>query len=86
MVGTLIHRTWRAGDPIGGGALFFPSKSARDKYAKKCRDEIIEGMARQVVGLATLAQRRAFIDACPESLRDTLKARVSKMWRAKQGK
>ncbi len=34
----MIPRTWRAGDPIGGGALFFPSKSARDKYAKKCRD------------------------------------------------
>lgn len=85
MVEALIHRTWRAGDPIGGGALFFPSKSARDKYAKKCRDEIIEGMARQVAGLATLAQRRDFIGKCPEGLRDTLKARIKQMWRAKQG-
>ena len=85
MVGTLMHRTWRAGDPIGGGALCFPSAYIRSEYADRCRDEIIEGMARQVVGLATLAQRRAFIGRCPEGLRDTLKARIKQMWRAKQG-
>ena len=85
-MGALIHRTWRAGDPIGGGALFFPSNAARDKYAKKCRAEIIDGMARKAVGLATLAQRRAFIDACPEHLQGALKARLRQMWREKQGK
>ncbi len=75
-MGALIPRTWRAGDPIGGGALFFPSKAARSKYAEKCRDEIIDGMARKAMGLATLAQRRAFIDACPEGLQGALKGKV----------
>ena len=80
----MIPRTWRAGDPIGGGALFFPSKAARSKYAKKCRDEIIDGMARKAVGLATLAQRRAFIDACPEHLQGALKARLRQMWGSRE--
>ena len=81
----MIHRTWRVADPIGGGALCFSSDHIRSKYAAKCRGEIIEGMARQVAGLATLAQRRAFIDKCPECLQDTLKARIKQMWRATQG-
>jgi len=71
------------GDPIGGGALEFNSKSQREQYHKACMAQQIEGLARHAVNLQTRTQRKDFIEQCPVVMIDGLKARVKELWRQK---
>ena len=78
-------REWRAGDPIGAGRVYLPDTASREAYGRACRDQVIESAARTAIALPDIEARRAYINRYPAGARDALKAKVSQLWRKKDG-
>lgn len=78
-------KAWSAGDPIGMGEVYLPTKKTRDAYGKACSEAQINSAAALAIELPTLAARRAFIDTYPASRRDALKARIKTLWENRNG-
>jgi hypothetical protein len=74
------RREWAAGDPVGCGVVYLPSKASRRAYGDACRRAFIDAAAREVAAMRDLHQRRAFIERYPEADREALKARIKELW------
>ena len=76
-------RHWRAGDPIGMGEVYLPDGKTRAAYGNACRAAVIDSAAKHAINLPTLDKRREFINLYPAAARDSLKARIKKLWEAR---
>lgn len=71
-------KTWRVGDPVGSGEIYFEDNSTRAAYGAACRAEIVKGAAIHVLGITSLDDRRKFIENYP--MKDDLKTEVKRLW------
>ena len=65
---------------IGGGEIYLPDDETRAAYGQACRAAIIDSAARHAINLDTLDDRRAFIEAYPAAMRDSLRSRILELW------
>lgn len=71
---------WRAGDPVGCGLVYLPTKKLRDAYGAACVEAQIHADARAICAIPRIETRRARIAMYPAHRRDLLKAKVAEMW------
>lgn len=76
-------KPWRAGDPVGCGPVFLPTRKLIDAYTEACVDAQIHADARSICAIPRVETRRARIAMYPPLRRDLLKARVAELWAAR---
>lgn len=76
-------KPWKAGDPVGCGIVFLPTKKLIAAYVDACVEEQISTDARAICAIPSVQTRRARIAMYPEARRDLLKARVAELWSAR---
>jgi hypothetical protein len=71
---------WKPGDPIATGQIYLPDAESRAAYGAEVQRQLIESWARLVLQGRDINTRRARIRACPRSMQDQVKARVTELW------
>tara|TARA_R100001198_G_scaffold29191_1_gene15345 strand:- start:37 stop:279 length:243 start_codon:yes stop_codon:yes gene_type:complete len=73
-------RPWRDGDTIGMGEAYLPDTKTKRAYSNACKSLMIESAARHILAMRDLNKRRMAIEAYPETMKEQLKAEITRLW------
>jgi hypothetical protein len=62
------------------GEAYLPDTKTKRAYSNACKSLMIESAARHILEMRDLNKRRMAIEAYPETMKEQLKAEITRLW------